>query len=88
MLEKGQATVFPGRSIDDEASAILDQLSRLQHLMVMQMGRGPEWIAAADLVQRTRVLIIERCKRPSVLTDFNPDYSDGRKPLQTILEEK
>lgn len=58
-------TVMPGRSTDDEASALLDELTRLQSLMVMQCQRGPEWISAADLVQRTRVLIIERCKKPS-----------------------
>lgn len=55
--------VFAARSTDDEASALLDELAKLQHMMVMNMQRGPEWIAASDLVQRTRVLIIERCKR-------------------------
>ena len=70
------ATVMPPRCTDDEASAILDELSKLQGLMVMQCQRGPEWMAAADLVQRTRVLIIERCKRPSnfdVRFDREPD---------------
>lgn len=59
--------VMAPRSTDDEASGILDELSKLQSLMVMQCRRGPEWMAAADLVQRTRILIIERCKRPSLI---------------------
>ena len=55
--------ILAARSTDDEASAILAELSKLQTLLTLQMRYGPVWIAAADLVQRTRILIIERCKR-------------------------
>jgi hypothetical protein len=60
----GPVTVLPPRSIDDDASALLDELSRLQSWCVMQLPT-PGAMQAADLVQRTRILIIERCKRPS-----------------------
>lgn len=55
--------ILQPRACDDEASALLDELSKLQTLLTLQMRHGPVWIAAADLVQRTRILIIERCKR-------------------------
>lgn len=67
IVEGEGATILSARSTDDEASALLDELSDLQTMMVMMMRQGPEWIAAADLVQRTRVLIIERCKRVSTI---------------------
>ncbi|MEH3121152.1 MAG: hypothetical protein PGN16_04095 [Sphingomonas phyllosphaerae] len=57
-----EVTVFPPRSTDDEASGIVDELSRLQHWCVLQYAT-PGAMQAADLVQRTRILIIERCKR-------------------------
>lgn len=57
-----QGEVLAPRATDDEASAILDELSRLQTWCVMQAPR-PGASAAADLVQRTRILIIERCRR-------------------------
>lgn len=57
-----EVTVFPPRSTDDEASAILDELSQLQSWCVLQYAT-PGAVQAADLVQRTRILIIERCKR-------------------------
>lgn len=60
------ADILEPRSTDDEASAILDELSRLQSWCVMQ-HQTPGAMQAADLVQRTRILIIERCKRPSLL---------------------
>jgi hypothetical protein len=66
------AEIMPPRSTDDEASAILDELSKLQTLLTLQMHEGPVWISAAGLVQRTRVLIIERCKRKPVY-----DHSTG-----------
>lgn len=58
--------VFPPRSVDAEAAAILDELSKLQSWCILQPTRGN--IASADLVQRTRILIIERCKR-HILTE-------------------
>lgn len=61
--EAARIDVLAPRSTDDEASGILDELNQLQALLTMQMRHGPVWIAAADLVQRTRILIIERCKR-------------------------
>lgn len=66
--QEARGTVLEPRSTDDEASAILDELSRLQTWCIMQARREPGASAAADLVQRTRILIIERCKRPSALT--------------------
>lgn len=57
-----EGEIIAPRSTDDEASAILDELSRLQTWLVLN-GRVAGAMAAADLVQRTRVLIIERCKR-------------------------
>lgn len=60
--------VLQPRSTDDEASYILDELSRLQHWCTLLMCRQvPGAQGAADLVQRTRILIIERCKKPSIL---------------------
>lgn len=55
--------ITPPRSTDDEASALLDELSRLQTWCIMQARHDAGATAAADLVQRTRILIIERCKR-------------------------
>lgn len=57
-----EGEIIPPRSTDDEASAILDELNKLQSWLVLN-GRIAGAIAAADLVQRTRILIIERCKR-------------------------
>lgn len=57
------ATILPSRTTDDEVSALLDELSRLQAWCVTQAHVDPKGIAAASLVQRTRVLLIERCKR-------------------------
>jgi len=62
----GKATVLQPRGTDDEASALLDELSKLQTWLTLQMCQGtPDAMAAVDLVQRTRILIIERCKKPS-----------------------
>lgn len=58
-----RVTVLPPRSTDDEASALLDELSRLQTWCIMQARHDPHATGAADLVQRTRVFIIERCKK-------------------------
>ena len=55
------ADILPPRRCDDEVAGIMDELSKLQTLLTLQMRQGPVWIAAADLVQRTRVLIVERC---------------------------
>jgi hypothetical protein len=57
--------ILSPRSTDDEASQLLDELSRLQTWCVMQARHDPNASSAADLVQRTRILIIERCKRPT-----------------------
>lgn len=62
---RDNVTVFPPRSTDDEASGILDELSRLQSWCVMQARHDPVGFGAADLVQRTRILIVERCGRAS-----------------------
>jgi hypothetical protein len=56
---------LPPRSTDDEASELLDQLSRLQTWCILQARHDRGASAAADLVQLTRVFIIERCKRPT-----------------------
>jgi hypothetical protein len=55
--------VLPPRSTDDEASKLLDELSRLQSWCVLMARHDPHAVQAADLVQRTRILIVERCKR-------------------------
>lgn len=57
------AEILAPRSTDDEASAILDELSRLQSWCALMARHDYSGIQAADLVQRTRILIIERCKR-------------------------
>lgn len=53
-------------------------------MMVMNMQRGPEWIAASDLVQRTRVLIIERCKRPTNISTPHPEQHCGEEMSPVI----
>ena len=65
MLAAARTTgdVLPPRSTDDEASKLLDELSRLQSWCVLMARHDPHAVQAADLVQRTRILIIERCKR-------------------------
>lgn len=65
MLSAARTTgdVLPPRSTDDEASKLLDELARLQSWCVLMARHDPNAVQAADLVQRTRVLIIERCKR-------------------------
>jgi len=68
-------TVLEPRSTDDEASALLDELDKLQTLMALQMHRGAVWVAAGDLIQRTRILIIERCKR-SIPTPARPEVGE------------
>jgi hypothetical protein len=56
-----QGTVLPpGGAPDAEVAALMEELSKLQTLLTLQMRNGPVWIAAADLVQRTRCLIVER----------------------------
>jgi hypothetical protein len=55
--------VLAARSTDAEVSAILDELSRLQTWCIMQAHRDPLAVSAADLVQRTRILVIERCSK-------------------------
>lgn len=57
------AEILPPRSTDDEASALLDELSHLQTWCALMARHDPSGTGAADLVQRTRILIIERCKR-------------------------
>jgi len=72
MVERVGVTVLPPRSTDDEASALLDDLSKLQTWCIMQASRDRNAAGAADLVQRTRVFIIERCKRQSIQDRGNP----------------
>jgi hypothetical protein len=62
--------ILEPRSTDDEASAIVDALANLQTWCVMQSraSNPRDALAAADLVQRTRCLIIERCKKPTPTT--------------------
>jgi hypothetical protein len=58
-----EGDIFPPRSTDAEVSALLDDLGRLQTWCTLLMCRQvPGAIDAADLVQRTRILIIERCR--------------------------
>lgn len=60
----GEIEVFPPRSTDDEASALLDELSGLQTWVTLLSGRGiPKVAEAIDLIQRTRIFIIERAGR-------------------------
>lgn len=58
-----EGEILAARSTDAEAAALLSELAKLQMWCVMQARHDPGAIAAADLVQRTRILIIERCKR-------------------------
>lgn len=45
---------------DHEVAGIMDELSRLQTWCVMMSRKDSGGIPAADLIQRTRVLIVER----------------------------
>jgi hypothetical protein len=79
---QGRADVFPPRNCDPEVAAIMDELSKLQTMLTLQMRQGPVWMAAADLVQRTRVLIVERCFRPQmtdkdIVISANPKSGDA-----------
>lgn len=58
--------VMAPRTTDDEASALLDELSKLQLWCLLQ--KDEDAIGAADLIQRTRILVIERCKRGRAIT--------------------
>jgi hypothetical protein len=62
--------ILQSRGCDPEVAAIMDDLSKLQTLLTLQMRHGPVWIAAADLVQRTRCLIVERCFDKAASTDI------------------
>lgn len=54
-------TVFPGGAPDDEVATIMDQLSDLQTwATLLACKRVPKSLEAIDLIQRTRVLIVER----------------------------
>ena len=55
--------VLPPRNCDPEVAGIMDELDRLQHWLVMQgaNSQGRVAMSAAELVQRTRCLIVERC---------------------------
>lgn len=56
-----QGTILPpGGAPDAEVAALMADLSKLQTLLTLQMRHGPVWVAATDLVQRTRCLIVER----------------------------
>lgn len=49
---------------DPEVSSLLAELNHLQTWCVLlSRTEGSRAISAADLVQRTRILIIERCKK-------------------------
>ncbi len=64
IVTPGAHDILPPRSTDDEASALLDELDKLQTWSTLLMCRQVEGARAAyDLIQRTRILIIERCKR-------------------------
>jgi hypothetical protein len=54
-------TTFPGGAPDAEVHALMQELSDLQTWAVMLATRGlPKSREAMDVVQRTRVLIVER----------------------------
>lgn len=55
--------ILPPQSTDAEASVLLTELSNLQTWCAMMARHDRAGIAAADLVQRTRIPIIERCRR-------------------------
>lgn len=69
-------TVLPPAPCDAEVSAMMTELSHLQTFLTLHGASfGPEarnFIAAADLVQRTRILIVERCFRKSATTEVTP----------------
>ena len=56
------AEILPPRSVDPETAALLDELSNLQSWCVMMTRKDSGGLPAADLVQRTRIHLIERCK--------------------------
>ena len=70
--------IMAPRCTDEEASSILDELSRLQAWCVMQMRHDRGATAAADLVQRTRILIIERCKKSGGSSFAMTEHRDER----------
>ncbi|WBO23908.1 hypothetical protein [Sphingomonas abietis] len=63
----GNVTVLPPRNCDPEVAQIMDELSKLQTWLVLQGARqgGQLEMSAADLIQRTRCLIVERCFNPT-----------------------
>lgn len=52
--------IIPGGAPDEEVANLMAELSRLQTWCVMMMRKDSGGMPAADLVQRTRVLIVER----------------------------
>ncbi len=63
-----EGEVIRPRGCDDEVSALMDRLDKLQSFLVLQAARNRgdrAFMSAATLVQDTRVLIVERCfKKP------------------------
>lgn len=71
-------TTFPGGAPDAEVAAIMSELSDLQTWCVMMMRKDSGGMPAAELVQRTRVLIVERLYPAArASTTPNKDENDG-----------
>lgn len=64
MIDVGEVQILQPRSVDPETAALLDELSDLQTWCVMMMRKDSGGMPAADLIQRTRIHLIERCKLP------------------------
>lgn len=59
-MSEGAATIMPKGAPDDEIATIMAELSRLQTWCILMASKDSGGVRAADLVQRTRCLIVER----------------------------
>ncbi len=60
IMDSQAVKMIPGGAPDKEVAALMGELSRLQTWCVMMSRKDSGGMPAADLVQRTRVLIVER----------------------------
>ncbi len=68
----------PGGAPDDEVACLMDELNDLQTWTALLCTRGvPKSREAMDLVQRTRVLIVERLYPSAITARKVPDHGRG-----------